>query len=87
MGMPFVFGKIAENQDFIGREKEVSTLSANFVYQKNTVVLSSRGWGKSTLLRKASSTARSRDYQLRICMISLDGVNTVEGFLQSMWKR
>ena len=80
MGMPFVFGKIAENQDFIGREKEVSTLSANFVYQKNTVVLSSRGWGKSTLLRKASSTARSRDYQLRICMISLDGVNTVEGF-------
>lgn len=80
MGMPFVFGKSLDGQSFIGREREVSKLASNITYQKNTLVLSSRGWGKTSLLDMAISKARSRDYQLRICRISLYDVPSPERF-------
>lgn len=80
MSLPFVFGKIAENQDFIGREDEVSRLSSNLTYQKNTLILSRRGWGKSSLLNRISSVARSRDYQIRICRFSMYDVASPEEF-------
>lgn len=80
MSSPFVYGKVVESQHFVGREKELSQLSSNLVYQKNTLMLALRGQGKSTLLKKAATAARSRDYQLRICMLSLAKVSTMERF-------
>ena len=78
--MPFVFGKSLGSQSFIGREREVSKLASNITYQTNTLVLSSRGWGKTSLLDMAASKARSRDYQLRICRLSLYDVPSPEHF-------
>lgn len=53
MESPFVYGKMAENEFFIDREKETKQLLGNFRGLVNTAIISPRRWGKTSLVNKA----------------------------------
>ncbi len=59
MEKPFVFGVPADNVHFIGRETEIERLSANMRYGINTVLMSPRRWGKTSLVNKVAESFSS----------------------------
>lgn len=61
MEQPFVFGVPAEDPHFIGREKEMARLEANFRYGVNTVLMSPRRWGKTSLVNKVARSVNDRN--------------------------
>ena len=56
MEKPFVFGVPADNVHFVGRESEIERLSANMRYGVNTVLMSPRRWGKTSLVNKVAGS-------------------------------
>jgi hypothetical protein len=80
METPFIFGKIATDKNFTDREYETATLVAHFTSLINTIIISPRRWGKSSLVNKASKMAMEADSQLRICHIDLFNVRNEEHF-------
>ncbi len=52
MAIPFQFGHLAEGQNFINRQDEVKRLTSNFESGVNTMIISPRRWGKSSLVSK-----------------------------------
>ena len=61
MTAPFIFGKIAEGNNFIDRELDTKRLADNFMSLTNTILISPRRWGKSSLVHKAGKEAMSKD--------------------------
>ena len=49
METPFIFGKIATEKNFTDREMETANLVQNFTSLINTIIISPRRWGKSSL--------------------------------------
>lgn len=80
METPFVFGKIATDENFTDRELETERLVGNFESLINTIIISPRRWGKSSLVHRAASIVQERDKSLRVCMIDLFNVKTEEQF-------
>lgn len=80
METPFVFGKIATDKNFTDREQETVTLVEHFKSLINTIIVSPRRWGKSSLVNKAASIAMGQDDKLRICHIDLFNVRNEEHF-------
>lgn len=80
METPFIFGKIATEKNFTDREQETANLVRNFTSLINTIIISPRRWGKSSLVNKAAKTAMEQDSTLRICQIDLFNVRNEEHF-------
>ncbi len=80
METPFIFGKIATEKNFTDREQETAYLVANFTSLINTIIISPRRWGKSSLVNKASKSAMAKDSKMRICHIDLFNVRNEEHF-------
>ena len=80
METPFIFGKIATEKNFTDRELETATLVQNFSSLINTIIISPRRWGKSSLVNKAAKLAKEQDSMLRICHIDLFNVRNEEHF-------
>jgi AAA+ ATPase superfamily predicted ATPase len=74
MKTPFVFGKIATADNFTDRGKETSLLVSNFQSLINTIIISPRRWGKSSLVNRAAELAATQDGNLKICKIDLFNV-------------
>lgn len=79
---PFVFGKIAKSENFTDREKETALLVSNFNSLINTIIISPRRWGKSSLVSKATDIATAGNENLRICKIDLFNVRNEEHFYE-----
>ena len=80
METPFIFGKIATEKNFTDRELETANLVQNFTSLINTIIISPRRWGKSSLVNKAAKLAMEHDNKLRICHIDLFNVRNEEHF-------
>lgn len=80
METPFIFGKIATDRNFTDREKETAFLVQNFRSLINTIIISPRRWGKSSLVNKAAKIAVEQDKELRVCHIDLFNVRSEEHF-------
>lgn len=80
METPFIFGKIATEKNFTDREIETATLVQNFTSLINTIIISPRRWGKSSLVNKTTKLALEQDSRLRICNIDLFNVRNEEHF-------
>lgn len=82
MKTPFTFGKIAADEDFTDREVEVEKLVFNFIPSVNTIIISPRRWGKSSLVIKAAGVVTGKRKDIRFCFIDLNNVRTEEQFYQ-----
>lgn len=58
---PFVFGKSVEGDYFTDREEETRRLEANLTHGINTVLISPRRWGKTSLVKKVIANNRRDD--------------------------
>ena len=56
---PCIFGVATSGDNFTDREKETLRLVLNFQHGVNTVLISPRRWGKTSLVQKACSLAQS----------------------------
>lgn len=84
MEAPFIFGKIATDKNFTDREKETAALVESFTSLVNTIIISPRRWGKSSLVKKAADVAVKRDGKLRVCHLDLFNVRDAEGFYRQL---
>ena len=87
METPFVFGKIATEKNFTDRIEETTTLVAHFQSLINTIIISPRRWGKSSLVNKAARLAMEQDEGLRVCHIDLFNVRNEEHFYSLLAQR
>ena len=56
---PFIFGVATSGDNFTDREKETERLLQNFQHGVNTILISPRRWGKTSLVQKVSGLAKS----------------------------
>ena len=80
METPFIFGKIATEKNFTDREQETIHLVSNFKSLINTIIISPRRWGKSSLVHKAATMAREGNPNLCVCTLDLFNVRDEEHF-------
>lgn len=78
MQSPFSFGRAVRNESFTNREEEVKKLSSNFYHNINTIIVSPRRWGKSSLVEKVALQVRSKE--LKVVRIDLFSLRTEEEF-------
>ena len=77
---PFVFGKLATQTDFTDRDKEAAQLASNFRALVNTIIVSPRRWGKTSLVNRVSELLSTEEPDMKICHIDLFNVRTEENF-------
>lgn len=76
---PFIYGKIAENEDFTNREKDFAYLTNNFNGLVNTIIISPRRWGKTSLVNKTAESF-SKNNGFIVCNIDLFNCRNEEQF-------
>lgn len=59
MNKPFIFGVFTSGNNFTNREQETKRLLANFNHAINTILISPRRWGKTSLVKKVCKLADS----------------------------
>lgn len=64
MEIPFVFGKAVSGSHFTDRETETRTLVNNFTYGVNTIIISPRRYGKTSLVKKAGHAFQGKDVKI-----------------------
>lgn len=84
MEAPFIFGKLAINQNFTDRDEERRQLRGNFNSLINTILISPRRWGKSSLVQTAASEAMAENKELRFCFLDVFSVRTEEEFFHHL---
>lgn len=84
MKTPFIFGRIAKDENFTDRERETKHLVSNFRSLINTVIISPRRWGKSSLVAKAAEEAGSADTLVRICFVDMFSIRAEEQFYSNL---
>lgn len=80
METPFIFGKLAVEQNFTNRNQERQRLTGNFSGLVNTVLISPRRWGKSSLVQKSAIDVMSVDENLHFCFLDAFNIRTEEQF-------
>ena len=79
---PFVYGKIVRNESFTNRENDISKLYSNLVNGINTMIISPRRWGKSSLVEKTAKMISDKEENTKIVLIDLFSANTQIEFLE-----
>ena len=82
---PFVFGVRVEGDSFTDRREETERLKANFTYGVNTILISPRRMGKTSLVDKVCSLVESED--IRIARIDAFGCRSENDFINEEERR
>ncbi len=78
--LPFTYGKIVSTKAFTNREEEIEKLIKNLKSGINTIIVSPRRRGKSSLVKKALIELESEP-KLKLISIDLFSINSNEEFL------
>lgn len=71
---PFYFGRMVKGNLFTDREKDTERLIANFKNGLNTIIISPRRWGKSSLVQRASEKINSD--KIRVASLDMFSIRT-----------
>lgn len=82
METPFIFGKLASGEDFTNRKGEVDKLRNNFISGINTIIISPRRWGKSSLVARAAKLSADKNKKVKFVFIDLFNVRDEEEFYE-----
>jgi len=72
--LPFIYGKTAEIQNFTDRDAECKHLALNFISLINTMVISPRRWGKSSLVKKVAQQVMADNKNVKVCLLDVFNV-------------
>lgn len=81
MKEPFVFGKAVDNEYFTDRKEETKKLIANFKYGINTIIISPRRYGKTSLVKKAIKECD--DKNVKIVFLDIFSCRNPEDFCRT----
>jgi len=81
---PFVYGKTVSLFGFTNREKEVEKVTNNLLNNINTMIISPRRWGKSSLVEKVINGIDTE--KTKTILIDLFSISNEEEFLEKFAK-
>jgi hypothetical protein len=81
MNSPFKFGNLVNDLYFINRKIEINRLQNNFRSGNNTVLISPRRWGKSSLVSMAAKLLN--DSNIKFVFLNVQSFRNEETFYQS----
>ena len=82
MKSPFVYGTVVSAKSFTDREKDRAKLNSNLVSGINTMIISPRRWGKSSLVAKVFQDIHRKANTTKTVIIDLFSVTSEEEFLE-----
>ena len=80
MKTPFTFGRLVLEPDFTNRISESKRLISNFSSSVNTILISPRRWGKSSLVAKTVNQIQKKSKKIVFCMIDLNNIRSEDQF-------
>ena len=80
MNSPFQYGKPATGTTFISRQEEKHQLQNNISSGTNSVIISPRRWGKSSLIREALSDLVKEQQDISVCYVDVFHVRSESEF-------
>lgn len=80
MKSPFIYGKVVTDNSFINRTQEIGRLSGNFQNHVNSILISPRRWGKSSLVRKTALIVNTSNPNIKFCFLDLFRIRTEDEF-------
>lgn len=80
MDTPFLYGRIADNENFTNRKNETEFLMRNFRGLINTIIISPRRWGITSLVHKVAKSLSKEDKNIIICQVDIFNCRTEEEF-------
>lgn len=84
MQNPFVYGKIVSGSFFTDREDDIINLESTFTSGINSIIISPRRWGKSSLVKKAAEKTMSANRNIKVVNIDMFNVRTEEEFYKEL---
>lgn len=79
---PFVYGKTVNESNFCNRKEDIAFLHHQFESSTNTILISPRRWGKSSLVEEAARRYASK--QVRFVFLDLFKCRTPEEFYEAL---
>lgn len=83
MDIPFVYGRVAENKNFTGRSADINRLKTNLTNRINTIIISPRRWGKSSLVHRTLHEIEDMNSQFITCHIDIFNCRDEESFYKA----
>ncbi len=80
MKNPFIFGKVVTGEAFVDREDEQKILITNFENGINTIIISPRRWGKTSLVFQAATKFQKKNKSHCFCFLDLFNIRNEEEF-------
>lgn len=80
MNSPFKYGKVVTGKQFINRKEDIRRIQNNISANINTILISPRRWGKSSLVKQIGYL--NNDKKLRFAFIDFFNIRTEEDFLE-----
>jgi AAA+ ATPase superfamily predicted ATPase len=81
---PFYFGRIVKYPNFTDREKDAKRLQSNFRNGINSILISPRRWGKSSLVQKAGNEIVSEN--LKVAYVDMFSIRSETDFYSAYTK-
>lgn len=78
----FTFGETVPVENFIDRENETRKLTASFENGINTILVSPRRWGKSSLVKKVATNINKTSKDIKVVMIDIFLCRNEQEFLK-----
>jgi hypothetical protein len=80
---PFKYGKLVDKAHFVNRTAELKLLKHSFNSGINTILISPRRWGKSSLVKLAAAEFTSEHSDVRFCFIDMFNIRSKEEFYET----
>ena len=80
---PFIYGTTVSEYSFTNRELEMEKLKSNLLNGINTMIISPRRWGKSSLVEKVIKNINKSEKKTKTVIIDLFTASNEEEFLEN----
>lgn len=81
---PFNYGGVVFEKKFSNRVKEIKQLQSNFLSGIHTIVISPRRWGKSSLVKQATTDLCKKEKHVRVCYLDMFKAKTETHFYEML---
>lgn len=83
MESPFQYGKLAMGATFVNRVNEKRELKSNLYSGINTLLISPRRWGKSSLVKEAMKELEAEYKDVKVCYLDVFTIRNEQDFYQT----
>jgi hypothetical protein len=80
---PFQYGKKVDMVEFVNRKADIEWISSNLRSGINTLLISPRRWGKSSLIEEVAIRMKKTDKNVRFCFIDFFSLRSEEEFYEA----